>query len=274
MEKLKEKWKAVKKYMRYMRKKKKAYWIGCIICVVTFVLLLALLIGLLVSNGRQEEAEDVYSQLRGQKDTNIENGSSDDDNPLHRKNTIDFENLICNDYPDMFAWIEIPGTQVDYPMVQHATDDTYYLNHTIEGKSGLPGSIYTESIHPIDMSATHTVVYGHNMINKTMFGSLHDYEEKGKIEENPYIYIYMPGETHLYQIFSAVGFSDTYLPNYLDYDNEEDFNQFIDELKASNGHFNEDVEVEYGDKILTLSTCIRNHDNLRYLVTAVLIDEY
>ena len=69
--------------------------------------------------------------------------------------------------PEIYAWIRIPGTEVDYPIVQRPEDDAYYLDHTIEGAEGLPGSIYTESLNKKDFTDKNTVIYGHNMKNDT-----------------------------------------------------------------------------------------------------------
>ena len=163
---------------------------------------------------------------------------------------------------------------MDYPVLQHSTDRLYYLNHTIDGTAGLPGSIYSEAIHPKDFSAPMTVLYGHNMRNDTMFGSLHDYEDPDKLTDAPYVYIYLPDKTLIYQIFAAVRFSDTYLPDYCDYEKESDFMTFVKVLCSSPGNINETVEVPYGSRLLMMSTCIGNAPNNRFLVGAVLIDEY
>ena len=124
---------------------------------------------------------------------------------LRLENTIDFDTLQEKN-PDVYAWIQIPGTLVDYPILQHPTDRLYYLNHTIDGTAGLPGSIYSEAIHPKDFSAPMTVLYGHNMRNGTMFGSLHDYEDPAELTEAPYVYSYLPEKTLVYQVFAAVRF--------------------------------------------------------------------
>ena len=70
---------------------------------------------------------------------------------------------------DAYAWIEIKDTNIHYPILQHESDDAYYLNHRIDGVAGYPGSIYTERVNAKDFSDYNTVVYGHNMKNKTMF---------------------------------------------------------------------------------------------------------
>lgn len=191
----------------------------------------------------------------------------------HLENTVDFVELWeINE--DIYAWIEIPGTQVDYPVAQHPTDDAYYLNHTIEGVSGLPGSIYSEKVHPKDFSAVQTVLYGHNMKNGTMFGSLHSYEDVDFFKEYPYVYIHLPEKTLVYGVFAAVRFSDVYLPIYKDYEVEKEFMSFVDEVKSSEGQVSQTLNPSYEDRLLILSTCMNNDENHRFLVAGVQIGEY
>lgn len=199
--------------------------------------------------------------------------SGQTDLALWRSNTIDFEELWkVNE--DVCAWIEIPGTQVDYPVLQHPTDDEYYLNHTIDRVEGRPGSIYSEKIHSKDFSASNTILYGHNMKNRTMFGTLHQYEEESFFREYPYVYIYLPDRTLVYQVFAAAVFSDAYLPWYCDFETEEGFASFFEEIRECAVCYDGDAAVSFGDHVLTLSTCVDNDADRRFLVEAVLTVEY
>ncbi len=222
--------------------------------------------------GRLQAVSQIKAEIKEQEETAAQEKEEDSLFP-YRENNIDFKEL-SNLNEDIFAWIEIPGTLVSYPVLQHPTDDSYYLNHTAEHAEGLPGSIYSERIHPKDFSAVHTVLYGHNMKNGSMFGSLHDYENMDKLTEAPYIYIYLPGHTLVYEIFAAVRFSDAYLPYYCDYGDKEALSAFIDEIRKSPGNVNPAVEVSCESKILTLSTCIGDSPTERFLVVGVLIGDY
>lgn len=272
--------------------RKQRYRVGAVLCGVIFLGAL-LFIGVYVGRQRQAEREyeamreaqrmaeaeaaeeqaEVERRRREQEEAEAREAAEKKSDAPHLENTIDFETLQAEN-SDIYAWIQIPGTQVDYPILQHPTDDSYYLNYTPEGVSGLPGSIYTESVHPKDFSAPLTVIYGHNMRNDTMFGSLHDYEDPDKLEESPYVYIYLPDRTLVYQIFAAVRFSDAYLPAYCDYEEEEDFLSFTEELCSSEGNVNEEVEVPYGSRLIVMSTCIGSAPSNRFLVAAVQIDDY
>lgn len=188
---------------------------------------------------------------------------------------IDFE-ALWEKNEEIYAWITIPGTKVDYPILQRPEDDTYYLNHTVDGTEGLPGSIYTESVHAQDFSESNTVIYGHNMKDDSMFGSLHDFEKADFFKENRDIYIYTPEHILTYKIFAAVTYSDTYIPFTFDFTTDEGYQEFLDSIydsKNMTNQFADDVEVTTNDRIITLSTCVGNQPNKRYLILAVLVDE-
>lgn len=207
-----------------------------------------------------EETQESYEKLKEQV-------AVDADDPMFRK--IDFTAAQATN-PDVYAWIWIPGTQIDYPILQSETeDDAYYLNHTIEKKEGLPGTIYTEKYNAKDFSDPVTVVYGHNMKNGSMFAGLHQYEDKAFFDANPYIYIYLPEQTLKYHIFSATPFDDRYILGNYTFSSQADFEEYLDSLRSSiNGFVNQEVNVSQGTGILTLSTCIADSPNERLLVSA------
>ena len=96
---------------------------------------------------------------------------------------VDFEGL--QEYnPDIYAWITIPGTAVDYPIVQRPEDNSYYLTHNTDGEESAEGAIFTEDYNSRDFTDPNTVIYGHNMRNGSMFRSLHNYMDRSFFDEN------------------------------------------------------------------------------------------
>ncbi len=187
---------------------------------------------------------------------------------------VDIEGLRSQVNGDIYAWVYIPNTNVDYPILQHPTDNEYYLNHNIFDNEVSAGSIFTQNYNNKDFNDNHTVIYGHNMKNGSMFKTLHYYMEEGFLEENPYIYIYLEDETRVYQIYGAYEYSDLHL--LLNYDTEDEtvFANYIAEIEGlsdSVGFFNRELELGSEDKIITLSTCIGGKPDKRYLVQAKLI---
>ena len=188
------------------------------------------------------------------------------------ENPIDFDSLTAQ-YPDVYAWIRIPGTKVDYPIVQREGDNGYYLNHTIDGKKKTEGSIYTEDYNNKDFGDANTVIYGHNMKNGSMFKTLHKYKDKQFLLDNSEIYIYQKDRVLKYKIFAAYIYDSRHLMLSFDFEDKNIFQNYLDNvLTKRNMRSNIDttVEVTASDEIITLSTC-NNNDAQRYLVQAVLL---
>jgi sortase B len=255
----------------------------------TIVLVLCLLV-IAVSAGylvhyyvSQKQGNQVYEELQEQNttdpaDLSDQSGEVSEEQsaqPEPYECPIDFE-ALWEINPDIYAWIEIPDTELAYPIVQHESDDYYYLNRTIEGAEGLPGSIYTDSFSQKDFSRFNTVIYGHNMINETMFGSLRNYRDESYLDEHREIRIYTPDELRIYRVFAAVIYDDTLITAAYDDDDVKDRQAFLDSIfdtRDLNSHVMDDVEVTTEDNIITLSTCIHDVPDKRYLVEAVLVDE-
>ena len=187
---------------------------------------------------------------------------------------LDWE-LLKEENKDIYAWIYIPGTQVNYPVLQHETEDDYYLNRNLDGSSGYPGCIYTQLLNSKDFTDRNTILYGHNMKNGTMFGSLHEYEDNTFFEEHPYVYIYTPDETLVYEIFAATTFSNAHLLYEYDFTDKNDLKRYLEDIadvRDMNSHVREDVSVDDEAYLLTLSTCIKNHPGNRWIISAILLN--
>lgn len=187
---------------------------------------------------------------------------------------IDFASMQADVNEDIYAWVYVPGTKVDYPILQRSGNNDFYLNHDLNGKKASCGSIYTENYNEKDFNDNHTVVYGHNMKNGSMFKSLRNYDDKDFFEENKYIYIYTEADTRVYEIFGAYEYTDEHLLLNYKTDNAGGFQKYLDMVKKqpdASGHFNRELTVNSSDKIITLSTCISGKDGSRYLVQGKLI---
>ncbi|MGN0351052.1 MAG: class B sortase [Roseburia sp.] len=177
---------------------------------------------------------------------------------------------------DIYAWIYVPETNIDYPVLQHPTEESYYLNHNLDGSEGYPGCIYTQNLNSKDFTDPNTVIYGHNMKDGSMFRTLHYYEDGVFFEENPYVYIYTPEEIFVYEIFAAYEFSDAHLLYNFDFETPASFQVYLDSVfntRDMNSHVRQDLTVTSDNHIITMSTCISGKPNNRYLVQAVLLND-
>lgn len=177
--------------------------------------------------------------------------------------------------PDVYAWITIPGTEIDYPILQHASDNSYYLMHNIDGSYGYPGCIYTENLNSKDFTDNNTVIYGHNMKNGSMFAQLHKYEDPDFFDANREVLIYLPNEVLHYTIFAAHIYDDRHLLYSFDFTDPEVYQKYLDSIfsiRDMSANIDKDMTVTTDDQIITLVTCIGSQPNNRLLVQAVLTD--
>lgn len=189
---------------------------------------------------------------------------------------INFEEIKKRN-SDIYAWIKIDDTVIDYPILQSTSDpEDYYLDHTVDRANVLPGAIYTRMTSPKDFSGGNTIVYGHNMKDGTMFKGLHKYEDRSYFDSHPYIMVYTPDKSLKYEVFAAVTYDDVVIDKAFDCSTEAGLTDFIKSLKDRRNmtdQFKDEVEIKEGDKLITLSTCIANQPNNRYIVVAVLRNE-
>ena len=189
---------------------------------------------------------------------------------------VDFADLQENTNGDIYAWIHIPDTKIDYPVLQHPTDNSYYLNHNLDGSRGYPGCIYTEDYNKKDFTDPNTVLYGHNMKNGTMFAGLHKYGDSEYLEEHPYVYIYTEEGLLVYEIFAAYQSGDEHILYAHDsFEDRKVYGKYLEEIlsmRSMGSVLKEGAEVTEDSRIITLSTCISGKPNNRFLVQGVLLN--
>lgn len=174
---------------------------------------------------------------------------------------------------DVFAWIYVSGTNIDYPIVQHPEDDEFYLTHDIYGTANVDGAIFIQKVNSRKLTDFDTIIYGHNMKNGSMFRSLHNYEDEDFCRNNRYIYIYTPDNVFTYKVFAAYVYDDTYIPGCYNFLEDKGRQQYLDDIEAwaCDGIYFDDVKLDTDSRIITLSTCTGD-ENERFLVQAVLIE--
>ena len=193
----------------------------------------------------------------------------------HVEIPIDFAALQATN-SDIYAWIQIEGTNIQYPVVQSATDNSYYLNYTVDHQYGLPGSIYTENWNAKDFTDYNTVIYGHDMLDGSMFENLHNYSDPQFMNEHSEVVIYTPEKKLTYQIFAAVVYDDKHILYSYDFTQESQRQSFLDSIfdaRNMGNVYRDGVQVTAEDRLLTLSTCIGSQPDKRFLVEAVLVSE-
>lgn len=173
---------------------------------------------------------------------------------------------------DLVGWIRLPGTVLDYPVVQTPDQTDYYLRRDFYGKRKTQGCIYVREQCDVFAPSDNLTIYGHRMNNGSMFAPLAGYLKKDFWEANPYIHFDTLKERHTYEVFSVFlttaslgeGFQYHTFVNALD---EADFDSFIATCKELS-RYETGITPTYGDKLITLSTCDKSLVNGRLVVVA------
>ena len=173
---------------------------------------------------------------------------------------------------DMVGWLTIPGTKVDYPVMQTPDRPNYYLERNFNESFSKHGCLYAREEADIQKPSDNVTIYGHNMLDGSMLAALHDYIDKDKWEENNLIFFDTLYEYHVYEIFAVFkttaslgkGFQYHQL---IDAESEEAFDEYIATCKEL-AFYDTGITPVYGDKLICLSTCEYTLANGRLVVMA------
>lgn len=172
---------------------------------------------------------------------------------------------------DVIGWIHIPGTRISYPLLQWIDND-FYLEHTWTQSSNASGAIFMEYQNKPDFSEFNTIIYGHNMRNGDMFGTLHYYRGPEYLAKRPYVYIVNDEGVLRFDIFAVQSASTQSILYGLGLETDQRKEEFIRFAKDYSL-----VETEIcptvDDRILTLSTCTGQGHTHRWVVQSVLNEE-
>ncbi|MDE6034321.1 MAG: class B sortase [Ruminococcus sp.] len=191
---------------------------------------------------------------------------------------------------DVVGWLRINNTQVDYPLLidpgdivpgmgygnQYVEYNEYYLHHNIDRQYLFEGNIYMDcrdNFGPVEgLQSENIVIYGHNMLNGSQFGNLRYYKDTSYYWSNPFVYLSSIYKDYEYVIVSfciTSGNADTDF-RYWDMeelDTPEMFDYYVNRIKRDQ-LLDTGVDIHYGDKLLTLSTCHADEDNTRFIILA------
>lgn len=264
--------------------KKKQNKLLYIILLMVLAVVLAVVIGVMAFKRDAEEEEqpkEPSAQTQEEKKPEVSEPEEEKVDILAElgitvpEKDLDWE-ALWEENEDIYGWIYIPGTPVDYPILQHPTDNEFYLNHNLDGSAGFPGCIYSEMWNNRGFLDRNTILYGHNMDDETMFSSLLHYADEEYFNTNRYVFIYTPGGEYVYDIFAAYEHSDEHLFYSYNYVSDAGYQEYLDMVfgtREMGAQFREGVEVTIQNRILTMSTCITPKPDKRFLVQGVLVND-
>ena len=239
-------------------KKKGIYTVLMLLCIAVFLVALYKIIDIYMG---YKEIDDFYNQAND--DYVIQN----DDGSI---SYVDLDRLV-KENGDIKGWIYIEGTDISYPLLQ-GPDNDYYLYRTYKKEYLFAGSIFIDAANAPDLSDQHTIIYGHNMKNDSMFGTLGKFKQQDYRDQHRYIYILMPGQDwNKYEIFSAYTADIDDGTFRIFRENSEEYEKYIS-LATSKNMYTGIETPSSEEKIITLSTCTSDLDEQkRFVLQAILV---
>lgn len=234
------------------RKPNKTKMIISVIQLIFIIILLYSLINIILWYKSNKANKKVINELSQAVEIVNENGEDD------KKYKINFEELK-NKNTDVVAWLKVENTNIEFPVVK-SNDNSYYLTHNFNKENNKAGWILADYKNKFDGTDKNIVIYGHNMHDDSMFGTLKNVikEEWYNNENNKYIALITENEYSIYEVFSVyqIEKEDYYIRT--NFNSNKEFEEFLQKLKKrSIKDFNIDISKE--NNILTLSTCANNN---------------
>lgn len=227
-----------------------------------------------VENKKETEIYEDLQEIVIEENTDIETRNVDTEiekSEGESSNKYNLEN-IAKINSDVVGWIKIENTNIDYPVMQNGD---YYLHRNIYKNYSSHGTPYLAEYCNIQYS-DNLIIYGHHMNDNSMFAQLDNYKKHSFYENHKYIkfYSYYNGKTieKTYEVaiaFKTVVYSDKGFKyyNYTNFSDVQELNDFIENCRKLE-FYNTGIDINYGDKLITLSTCEYSQKNGRIVVVA------
>ncbi|HIR00157.1 MAG TPA: class B sortase [Candidatus Scybalocola faecavium] len=263
-----------------MKKKKKRNWLLNIILVIAILCFLGsggYLLKYYWDNWQAQKniaaLEDMILpddsvQAQTGEDGELESGGSDRQTATNR-----YARLLEKN-PDFIGWIQIPDTPISYPVMYTPQDPEFYLHRNFEREYEYSGLPFVDGNCSLDPRSTNVIIYGHNMKSDTMFSHLLDYRDEDFYKEHPYITfntIYGDGQYEIVSVILARAlYEDEDGFRYygmIDPASQEEFDEYMENIHSLE-LYDTGVDAEYGDQLLTLSTCEYSQENGRLAIIA------
>ncbi len=217
-----------------------------VVSVLVFAVCAAVLVSWHLESKNAQNAINEFDRVLTESET------AEDDEKPYIKNCV--------------AWIEIPGTDIDYPVMQKQGDPEYYLRRNYKGEYSYSGTPFLDENCNIRISKN-LIVYGHNMKDGTMFSELTKYKDLKFCMEHQNLKLTIDGITYNYTLYAvcSVDASEGWY-TFTGQTSEDNFAELISHIQNRSSYISFTEQAEYGDHFLTLSTCDYASDNSRLIV--------
>ena len=180
-----------------------------------------------------------------------------------KNNSNNFSEELIKINENYKMWIEVPNTNINYPVVQ-SEDNDFYLNHDFDKKKSSSGAIFIDYKNNIDKDKN-IIIYGHNMKNKSMFQNLMKFKDEEFWKENNKIILTIDGKRYEYEIFSSYISNAKNINLRINFKNDDEYLKYIEDIKKKSIFYRE-IDIKSNDRIITLSTCSYEKDDARMII--------
>ena len=251
-------------------------WLYRIVCGILVIVMLVSAWKIWTIMSEYKEGEDAYREIEefitipsptpAPSDAGAEPSVQPTQDPLTQFPVVDFAALQQMN-SDVVGWIYIPGTHVNYPIVQ-GSDNSYYLNRLFTKQWNSAGAIFEDYRNAPDFSDVHSIIYGHRMNNNTMFHDLKLYGEQDFYEQHSVGYLLTPEGTYMLEFFA--GYVSSVDSNAWELNlTQGNFDSWVKDQQQRSA-FTSLVQPQVGDRVVTLSTCSTAFENARFVLHGVL----
>ncbi len=241
-----------------------------VLCLIVFVGSAGVLIDYFLTGMREQSSFEDLAKLKTERD----------DLKTDKGTVIGKYADLYEANGDIIGWIKVDGTKIDYPVMQTQDEAEYYLRRNFRKEHSTGGTPFMDASSDIFVPTSNFLIYGHNMKNGTMFHDMLKYKDESFYKEHKtfeFDTIYKGGQG-TYEIIAA-GYSKIYSKSsnafkyyqYAGITSRSDFNEYIKGIKALS-EYNTGVSAEYGDQLVTLSTCSYHEENGRFFIVGKRVD--
>ena len=236
-----------------------------IVCVVVFIFSVYKIYQIIMED---KKSDDLNNELKNY----VSYDNTHNKDISNNKNSVDNKGILSINFDelkktnkDIIGWIYSKNEKINYPVVQ-STDNNYYLRRLVNGEYNRAGTIFMDYKNNKDLNDKVTIIFGHNMKNDTMFGTLPNYENQKYYDENKNLYYFTPEKRYRIELFSSFTInSESSIYKKTEFTNDE-----LEEFKEKSD-FKNDVNITTEDKIMILSTCSYEYENSRYVVIGKIV---
>lgn len=226
----------------------------------------------LLDTYKNEATENIADEnSNSENTTNIQNEQTEVESPIQNERILQVQEIQKGN-SDIVGWLEIPNTNINYPVLQGA-DNEFYMTHNYKKEKSKNGSIFLTKDYDWTLPSSNLLIYGHNLGNGAMFQELLEYESQKYYIEHPTIRFTTSTEDAEYEII-AVFKSRVYYKSeqnvfryyyFVNATTEDEYNQFVNNAKQAS-LYETNATAEYGDQLITLSTCSYHVKDGRFAV--------